>query len=196
VIEAVSTGPVVGIGFSRWGCLLVTLATSYPQLVQKLVVVASNPTPSLWHSRPEDWLEEFRSLLRQGQTERAARLLGAIAYVEPGTDHLVEQFVQMARSLPADLILRHFTPAPEEDVVTLLPQIQQPTLVMSGALDRIAPLERSRYLAQHTPGAQLYVFADKGHMMMYTATSEFCEVLRCFVRTGRVPESGDALPQA
>jgi pimeloyl-ACP methyl ester carboxylesterase len=121
--------------------------------------------------------------------------VGPIVYVEPGTDHLVEQFVQVARSLPADLILRHYTPAPEEDVVTLLPQIQQPMLVMSGALDRIAPLERGPYLAQHTPGAQLYVFADKGHMMMYTATSEFCDVLRCFVHTGRAPESGGMLPQ-
>jgi pimeloyl-ACP methyl ester carboxylesterase len=114
--------------------------------------------------------------------------LGAIAYVEPGTDHLIEQWVQGSRSLPADLLLRHITPAPEEDVVTMLPQIRQPTLVMSGALDRIAPLEHGRYLAQHIPGAQLYIFADKGHMMMYTATSEFCDVLRCFLRTGRAPE--------
>jgi class 3 adenylate cyclase/pimeloyl-ACP methyl ester carboxylesterase len=187
VIEALSSGTVVGIGFSRMSCLLVTLAATYPRLVQKLILVAGNATPSLWYSRREDWLEEFRSLLRQGQTERAARLLGSTAYIEPGTEHLVEQWVRSSHSLPADLLLSHFEPAPEEDVVTLLPRIQKPTLVMSGALDRIAPLERGRYLAQHIPGAQLYVFADKGHMMMYTATSEFCEVLRCFVRTGQVP---------
>ena len=45
VIEAVSTGSVVGIGFSRWSCQLVTLATTYPQLVQKLVLVAGNGNP-------------------------------------------------------------------------------------------------------------------------------------------------------
>ena len=35
----------------------------------------------------------------------------------------------------------------------------------------------------HTRG-KLYAFEGKGHLPIFTATDEFCEVLRRFVRTG------------
>ena len=141
VIEALSTGPVVGIGFSRWSCLLVTLAATYTWLVQKLVLVAGNATPSLWYSRREDWLEEFRSLLRQGQTERAVRLLEPIAYVEPGTGQLVERSGLKSKPLPAGAPrpTSFSAAALEEDVVTLRPQISQPALLMSKRWTALRP---------------------------------------------------------
>jgi hypothetical protein len=56
------------------------------------------------------------------------------------------------------------------------------------------PLEVGRYLAQHIPGAQFYAFKGRGHVPVLTATGEFCDVLRCFVRTGSVSATGGAAP--
>ncbi len=39
------------------------------------------------------------------------------------------------------------------------------------------------------PGAQLYLFEGRGHLPIFTATGEFCEVLRSFVLTGTVPKT-------
>jgi hypothetical protein len=47
----------------------------------------------------------------------------------------------------------------------------------------------AQYLAEHVEGAQLYVFDGRCHALMSTATTEFCEVLRTFLRTGSVPTS-------
>ena len=91
--------------------------------------------------------------------------------------------------LSTDVHLKFLDPDPEDDVVSLLPHIQVPTLVMHGTADRRVPFTAGRYLAEHIPGAQFYPFMGKGHMaVVTTAIREFCEVLSCFVRTGTVPE--------
>jgi hypothetical protein len=60
--------------------------------------------------------------------------------------------------------------------------------------DRNVPFEVGRYLAEHIPGAQLHAFKGRGHVPVSTATGEFCEVLRCFVRTGGVSAIGGSAP--
>ena len=45
-------------------------------------------------------------------------------------------------------------------------------------------------IAAGLPNARLYAFEGKGHLPIFTATEEFCEVLRRFVRTGAIT-SGD-----
>jgi class 3 adenylate cyclase/pimeloyl-ACP methyl ester carboxylesterase len=188
VIEASGAGSIVGVGMSRGGTWMVTLATTYPLLVQKLVLVGSHAAPSVMYAQL-DWVDEVRELLRQGQKERALRLLAAIGLPEPGTEHLVEQFVQVRLSVPTDALLNFYDPDPEVDIVALLPQIQVPTLVMHGTADRRVPIEAGRYLAEHIPGAWFYALQGKGHVPAFTATSEFCEVLRCFIRTGTIPQT-------
>jgi class 3 adenylate cyclase/pimeloyl-ACP methyl ester carboxylesterase len=191
VIEASGAGRIVGVGISRGGTWMVSLAATHPSLLQKLVVVSSNPAPSVMYSQL-DWVDEVRNLLREGKKEQALRILASIALPEPGTDHLIEEFVRARLSLSTDALLNFYEPDPEADIVALLPDIQVPTLVMHGTADRRAPMEGGRYLAEHIPGAQLYTFKGKGHALAFTATSEFCAVLRCFVRTGTLPATVDA----
>ncbi|MBI3327856.1 MAG: alpha/beta fold hydrolase [Nitrospinae bacterium] len=186
VIEASWAGPVVGVGLSAGAGMLVTLSAAYPSLVQKLVLVGTSPARSV--SRV-DWRDEVIELLRRGHKERAAQILAAINYPEPGTGELAEQYVRWVLSLSTDFLLNFQTPRPEDDIAPLLPHIQVPTLVMHGTADRRVPFEQGRYTAEHIPGAQLYAFEGKGHHPMFTATSKVCEVLRCFVRSGALPKT-------
>jgi pimeloyl-ACP methyl ester carboxylesterase len=54
------------------------------------------------------------------------------------------------------------------------------------------PFAAAEYLAAHIPSAQLYPFVGYGHVPLFTATQEFCEVLRAFVRTGGLPAKRSA----
>lgn len=67
----------------------------------------------------------------------------------------------------------------------LLSALQMPKLVIHGEEDRLVPVEAGCYLADHIPGAQLNLFKDLGHVPMFTATAEFAQVVRNFIRTGR-----------
>jgi hypothetical protein len=55
----------------------------------------------------------------------------------------------------------------------------------SARLPRLTQIDApfSSRLSRDT-NAQLYAFEGKGHLPIFTATDEFCEVLRRFVRTG------------
>jgi class 3 adenylate cyclase/pimeloyl-ACP methyl ester carboxylesterase len=181
VIEASWSGPVVGIGISRGGNLLVRLAVAYPALVQGLVMAG---TPLAQQGRrPIDQAQEF---LRNNDLEGAVRFWGSLILSEPGLEPLVEQFVKDRLAQPRETILSFFDPDPEMDIAPLLGAVSVPTLVMHGTEDRNVPLEVGRYLAGHIPGAQFYAFKGRGHVPVSTATAEFCDVLRCFVRTGSV----------
>jgi pimeloyl-ACP methyl ester carboxylesterase len=112
--------------------------------------------------------------------------LAALVYSEPGTQDLVAQTVSNGLRLPPETVLNFFAPDPTADVSALLPQLRVPTLVMHGTADQLTSLERSQYLVEHIAGAQLYTFEGRGHGLLHTATIEFCEVLRRFLRTGSV----------
>jgi acetylornithine deacetylase len=58
-----------------------------------------------------------------------------------------------------------------------------------GIKTKIETFIRSKITAG-LPDARLYAFDGKGHLPIFTATDEFCEVLRCFVHTGTAIPGG------
>jgi class 3 adenylate cyclase/pimeloyl-ACP methyl ester carboxylesterase len=189
IIEASWAGPVVGVGISRGGNLLVRLAVAYHALVQQLVLVG---TPLAQQGRGT--IDRAQEFLRRDDLEGAVRYWASIILTEPGLEPLVERFVKARLALPKETMLSFFDPDAEMDVVPLLDAVRVPTLVMHGTEDRNVPFEVGRYLAEHIPGAQLYAFKGRGHVPIFTATGEFCDVLRCFVRSGSVPEPHGSAP--
>jgi pimeloyl-ACP methyl ester carboxylesterase len=188
VIEACSADkPVTGLGFSRGGTLMMMLAASYPNLLQKLVVMSSHASPTQTYAQM-DWIEEIRDLLKKGDKEQAFRLWATRRHSEPGSEYLIEQFVLRSVDVSSEAALKFYTPDPEDDVADLLPHIPVPTLVIHGTEDGIVPIRFARYIAEHIAGAQFYGCKGIGHGALHTATSEICEVLRCFIQTGTVPE--------
>jgi class 3 adenylate cyclase/pimeloyl-ACP methyl ester carboxylesterase len=191
VIEASWAGPVVGIGISRGGNLLVRLAVAYPAVVQGLVLVG---TPLAQRGRRT--IDRAQEFLRNDDLEGAVRFWASLVLSEPGLEPLVEQVVKARLALPKETMLSFFDPDPEMDIAPLLGAVSVPTLVMHGAEDRNVPIEAGRYLAEHIPQARFYAFKGRGHVPVSTAPAEFCDVLRYFVRTGSVPETGGSVPRA
>ncbi|MBI2159615.1 MAG: alpha/beta fold hydrolase [Candidatus Rokubacteria bacterium] len=183
VIQAVATEPVIGVGVSRGGNLLIQLVTTHPGLVKKMVLVGT----SLSWERPE--AQEVKTVA-QRNLEAAVRLWFSRVYTEPGTENLADQFIRRRLQLPAETILSFFDSDPTYEIASLLPRIHVPTLVTRGTNDRASSAEDARTLVERIPGARFYAFEGKGHVPIFTATDEFCEVLRAFVRTGAVPVQG------
>ena len=178
VIEA-ARGPVIGIGLSRGGNLLIHMAASYPHLLEKLVTVGT----SLSWDRPQ--ARQAQEILRRDGLEGALRFWASLVFVEPGQEAVAEQWARTRVGLPEDTWQSFFDPDPEQDVATLLPSVHIPTLVIRGTADRAASAEDAYTLASQIPGAQLYEFGGRGHIPAFTATGEFCDVLRRFVRGER-----------
>jgi class 3 adenylate cyclase/pimeloyl-ACP methyl ester carboxylesterase len=175
VIEA-AAGPVIGIGISRGGNLLVHMAVSYPNLLEKLVTMGT----SLSWDRPQ--ARQAQEVLRRDGIESALRFWTSLTLVEPGQDAMAEQFVRSRLLMPEETWRSFFDPDPEQDIEPLLPRVRVPTLVTWGTADRASPGEDAYTLASRIPGAHLHEFKGRAHIPAITATGEFCDVLRRFIR--------------
>ena len=65
-----------------------------------------------------------------------------------------------------------------DDHYSRLGQIDVPTTVLCGTLDRTCPAWHSRELAQRIPGAEAIWLKDKGHMLMFEAPDVIIETIR------------------
>ena len=90
-------------------------------------------------------------------------------------------------------MLSFFDPDSTVEVTPVLEEIAVPVLVTHGSADRLILFEAAQLMMARLPDARLYVFEGKGHLPLFTATDEFCEVLRGFARTGMLTPSGPGI---
>ena len=191
VIEALDAGPVTAVGMSLGGNLLIRIARDFPALFSELVLVGCLPDDGREGtaiSRPELLSKEFNEALGRGEYAQAVSVFVYSVISEPETRDLAEVYIESCLRLPRDTFLALFDDDAERDVRPLLSEIKVPTLVTHGTSDRSVPFQAAQYIAERIPGAQLYPFEGRGHLPIFTATKEFCEVLRHFLRTGTAPQ--------
>ncbi|HEU0200842.1 MAG TPA: alpha/beta fold hydrolase, partial [Burkholderiaceae bacterium] len=183
VIRAAGGDPVVAIGFSKSGNYLARLAVDEPALVKKLVLLGTpiDVRPGCEFLVASEIDDQFRKALREGDLERAVPFFVATIVTDPDTGDLAEQVTRSMLRLPRETLINNWTPDPTIDIASVLPAVNVPTLVMHGTEDLRVSLQSSRYLAEHIPHARLYLFDGRGHLPIFTATAEFCDVLRRFL---------------
>lgn len=192
IIEAADAAPIVGVGISRGSNLLIQLAHKHPELVGKIMTVGTpligaNGRPVL---NPDYMAFRDEMALREDAHSRSAieeliRFHNRYVYSEPDSDQLRRMAAERVCRLPMETILSFYDPDPGLDIAPLLESIAVPALVAHGGEDQLVPRTASEIIASRIPGAQLYIFDGKGHNPMFSATDEFCDVLRNFIRTGR-----------
>jgi pimeloyl-ACP methyl ester carboxylesterase len=125
--------------------------------------------------------DRFRAALKAGDLEHAMQHFAATVVSDPDTGELAEQFTRNLLRLPRESILSTWTPDPELDISPILGAVKAPTLVLHGSEDRRVSVAAAHHLTRHIPDARLHLFEGRGHLPIFTATDEFCEVLRRFV---------------
>jgi pimeloyl-ACP methyl ester carboxylesterase len=188
VIEQTGVGAVTGVGISRGSNLLVRLADAYPDLVRRLVLIGA-PTDVGGSGSPAqraDYLDTTAAFLAKDDLAGLMRYHIGRVFSEPDVADLAASRLQRWLGMPRETVLSFYDRDPDMDIRPLLGAIRVPTLIAHGTEDRQVPFAAAEYLAAHIPGAQLYPFKGYGHVPLFTATQEFCDVLRRFVRTGTV----------
>jgi pimeloyl-ACP methyl ester carboxylesterase len=186
VIEHAAVGAVTGVGLSRGSNLLVRLAQAHPRLVRRLVLVGT-PTDVGTSDSPAqrlEYLSTTATFLANEDFEGLMRYHIGRVFSEPDVADLAANRLIKWLTMPRETLLSFYDRDPDMDIRPLLAAVRVPTLVVHGTADRQVPYAAAEYLAHHIPGAQLYAFEGYGHLPPFTATQEFCDVLRRFVRTG------------
>ncbi|MET3972264.1 alpha/beta hydrolase [Bradyrhizobium sp. S3.9.1] len=132
-----------------------------------------------------DSMAHRKDAYARGGVEELIRLQTRFVYSEPDAEDLRRMAIERMCRLPTETILSFYDPDPGMDIAPLLESIAVPTLVAHGREDQLVTSAASEFIASRIPGSQLYLFDGKGHTPMFSATDEFCDVLRNSIRTGR-----------
>jgi pimeloyl-ACP methyl ester carboxylesterase len=177
------------VGNSAGGSVAMAVALRYPQRVAGLVLV----DPAVYTGgRRRSWL---LPLLRTPQMRRLGPLLvrniqewgeefGRSAWHNPDliTPEIWEGYRRPLQADNWDRALWEFTVAPRSlHLPDHLAQLQLPTLVITGADDRIVPTEQSVRLAGELPQAALVVIPNCGHVPHEECPEPFLTAVQAFL---------------
>jgi pimeloyl-ACP methyl ester carboxylesterase len=183
-------GPVVLVGHSLGGMVLMAFADAYPELFGSRVIGAALlatspgrlaemtlglPAALVRVVRPHaprvvDGLARRRELVeysRQAGGDLAYVLTKRLAFgstkVSPAVAHFASD---MLAKTPIDVFAEFFPAFDRHDKQAALPVFAKcPTLIVAGADDVVTPADHSRGMAELLPDAELLVLEDCGHLM-------------------------------
>jgi 3-oxoadipate enol-lactonase len=164
------------LGYSMGGAIAQEFVRKFPDRISSLVLCATMCGGSRATYATPSVVRVMRDL--DGlKPEEIARQIWSVTY-SPGylenNRELAEDQMRREIAAPtplhaADLQYQAFA---EFDCSKTLPNIQIPTLVLTGDLDQLVSPQNSRFIASLIPGARLIVIPGCGHRMMWEATEE------------------------
>ena len=158
------------LGWSLGGLCALKLAHDHPHSVKKLILMATNPQfiqDNTWlHGMNPSDLQSFGLQLQQNYAKTIQRFLslqclGNIALKTQMTrlkTHFAQGVPPQDWALQAGLDILSQTNARP-----WLSNIQQPSLLIYGAQDRLVPPSAGEYAAQHIPQAELHCLKTAAH---------------------------------
>lgn len=159
------------IGHSLGSAIALRMAVDYPALVSRLVLVGAGAR-----------MRVLPALLDEARTDASS---AKWKLVEMGfaPAHLAQArpfFEHLAPTAPG-MLYRDLAACDSFDIMSELGHIAQPTLVLTGAEDRLAPPKYAQYLAEHLDNARLALISDAGHYVQLEAPAAIAEAIRAWL---------------
>jgi pimeloyl-ACP methyl ester carboxylesterase len=194
LLDELGLAQVHMLGYSMGGAIAQEFVRQFPDRIKGLILCATMAGGSSATYAEASVVRVMRDL--DGLTpEEAARRIFGVTYA-PGflAQHrkLVEEQMLREIALPtplhaADLQFQAFA---EFDGSHALSDIRNPTLILTGDLDRLISPQNSRKLARLISDARLIVIPGGGHRVLWEATDECVSHIAGFL--GAVDEDRDA----
>ncbi|HEX5093042.1 MAG TPA: alpha/beta hydrolase [Burkholderiales bacterium] len=186
--------PFVLVGHSMGGVAALRYAATYPQDVERLVVIDA---PGVLH--PLSSTSQFAAFLgatfmapevdsSQEIADLARRLLAPLARLRPDPQIVLNSPQLRQALLEGDPVRIAGLAAVSEDLRDALPRLRMPTLLVWGASDRLAPPRVGRVLERTLPDASLQLMEGVGHTPMIEAPARFRALVEPFLATGILPK--------
>jgi proline iminopeptidase len=175
-------------GHSAGGFVAMYLALRHPQLSAGLILSGSSPTVAPIQDATDEPAPALTDRASPKALQAAARVFSGdiseesistfVAEVGPfysGPDNM-ELTARLMRVTSQNInMMRHFMNkiAPAYDIISELPRIKIPVLLMVGAYDWVCPPRASRAIARAVPNSKLVIFERSGHFLFSEEPARF-----------------------
>ncbi|WP_345211759.1 alpha/beta hydrolase [Mucilaginibacter gynuensis] len=175
MINAAKLESVILVGNSLGGHIAIRYTHRFPNKVAKLVLTGSS---GLYENT------QVGSYLKRGNYSYIKERVAATFY-DPAmaTDELIAEVMQVTTDAYKCLCIIKAAKATQRDqVLTRLPDIQVPALLIWGNDDRITPPAVAEQFRDNLPNAILVMFQNCGHAPMMEKTDAFNSALEKFIQ--------------
>jgi 3-oxoadipate enol-lactonase len=170
------------VGISMGGMIAQELALAHPERIRTLTIGASycgGPAGTLM--APED-LQMLGVAYASGVPEQVFRAMWEINLSPDfrADDSRFATFTEMGSALPAPqpVVLQQMQACAAHDTHERLSQIDLPTLVIHGDVDRLLGYDNGLQIAAAIPGARLETLEGVGHMFWWEQPQRSAELIR------------------
>ncbi|CAN5473970.1 3-oxoadipate enol-lactonase [soil metagenome] len=181
LLDTLKLDKVTLIGFSQGGMTALTMATSMPERLKALGVLCS---VEKGHPDGQANMEKRIAAMDAQGPEAAARIAGASvfseAFIASRLDYF-ESFVAHRVKANAKGLIAAMRAGAGYDLSSKVGAIDLPTLVVAGGVDKLAPPQAVRVVADMIPGSSFHLFPECGHMVPIEAPAEFDALLEGFL---------------
>ena len=188
IVEALGDEEIVGIGISLGCTIAATLYQRFPTRFQKLIFVGAAPgdPQSPYNGNiGKISMAELLSYKDDGYREIVTTFVANLI-TEPEAQGVAQTFREAALAMPREAFANLWRPDPEKKLLPQIGNIKVPLLITHGTEDGVIPFAFSEYLKSIMPDASFYAFDAIGHQPMFTAADRFSEVVKQFVKTGKI----------
>jgi len=192
VMDAAGSERAALFGYSEGGPLCVLFAATYPDRASALITHGSyarriRSSDSPWMPSAEEWERFIESTVRGwggpvGLAERAPSRMRDQAFVQWWA-----RFTRMSASPASSAQVLRMNA--QIDVRHVLPSVRVPTLLLHPTGDRVVPVEASRYMAEHIPGAKLVELPGIDHLPFADNAEHVLREIRSFL--GELPTEAE-----
>jgi 3-oxoadipate enol-lactonase len=189
LLQALSIDRAIIIGHSMGGFIAQALAINYPEVVDKLVLAATNfGGPNHVPITPEamavlsDMTSDPIERLRRGiKVSCAPGFTTAQAdFVQEWLDYRLENPIQ-PEAYQAQMAIGLALLNAETCFEPRLHQITAPTLILFGEYDKVVPPENAALLARVIPKSQIEIMPDAGHFFPFEAPGRAVDIITNFI---------------
>lgn len=159
------------VGHSLGSAIALRLATDYPALVARLVLVGSGARlrvlPEMLSLAQNDPSAASSQLMKIGFTGEHARLR--------------EMYSAEHAPVAPGILYRDLAACDAFDVMEQLGMLAQPTLIASGEFDQLTPAKYARYLAANITDSSLVLVPNTGHYLPVEAPEALAAAIRAWL---------------
>jgi 3-oxoadipate enol-lactonase len=182
LLDALELETVHVAGISMGGMIAQELALAHPERIRTLTIGASycgGPSGTLM--APED-LQMLGTAYASGVAEQVFRAMWEINLSPDfrADDSRFAAFTEMGSALPAPqpVVLQQMQACADHDTHERLGQIDLPTLVIHGDVDRLLRYPNGQQIAAAIPGSRLETLEGIGHMFWWEQPQRSAELIR------------------
>lgn len=180
LLTQLNLNKVTPIGFSMGGAVAFQLAVSYPELVDKMVIVNSGPDFNSMGKLGEELLRNRTTFLKVNGLGALAKEIAFNMFPEPHQEILKNEFEARCAANNYNAYYRSFVSLMDWGLGDKLKDIKTKTLVVSSDMDYTPISFKENYVARMAH-AQLKVIKNSRHGVVLDQPNEFNQIVLDFL---------------